>query len=1152
MAPNFFSKFTRNPSGHSRDRSDSSSGTRSPSPIPGTTSSQRPRAFSSTFSVGNSAASSISTSPPTSVFGKLSVQPHSRVPSIKADTLHGHDNASDSSSLVNPNFTIVPPSPRTNVLGLEVDGLPDGQDEHRSVIEGLPASASASSLNGNFSGQRSRTTSSPASSAAQPSSSKFKLTKSRPTTPSSSTHSLPEAFAITSVLDSPIPPVPSLPAETQPLKQEKENRQATAGDLLPSPELAVRKMNSNKSLNGNSNVATNGANPPLLSRAGNASAPPSLVRTGNASSPHFHHEVDDMTPIVESPTSEYPSPPDQVSSGNPVLKSQPMTSGLLSSPRRDSDAASIRSTNTNASPPNMSSSKKKETSKPWRRQPTSKPTGLASAIAASGLAMANPAFSAQQQLQFSPPALPAVTRTGTSASNRKSSIGDSAPYMHPSSTSGGASSSTQFSPPRSSKSRRSSIGSGSIGGKRRRHRPSLSMHSDNGANASADNKSEYIPDPVNLDYYSGLESDDDNDSSMDSSDDDDLVSAIDVHDMPVTGFAVASSRRNADFHELFRNIPEGDYLIEDYGCALQREILIQGRLYISENHICFHANILGWITDLSIPIDEIISLEKKMTAFVIPNAILITTRQSKYTFASFLSRDTTYDVIYNIWRLVRPEILSGTLSDNASIGSGSREGGGIIEGTIIGEIDGSTLSPGAITGTGPSGGLTPNKVTSCKCGKEGKHFSEMAMDTIIPGTPDKIHNLIFTSGFIKDFLVTNQKLIDLQMSDWTAGDDNHLSRTMSYIKPLTGSVGPKQTKCEIRDEVEYCDFSPSNPSAYSSTLTTTRTPDVPSGGAFSIKTRTCITYASAISSKVVVTTQVEWTGRSFIKGLIERGAIDGQKTYHNDLDKAMRVYIQEHQTEFVPEGVKLDVVVAPPTTTASPNGTATTADTNVNITSATSADGTPSSRGLQWAWETIEGTWGVAKQSTKGALELLGDMLPPKSTLSSTSVLYLIIFALVVSNIWTWMRVPKAGTILYHPVAAKPTEKMTKAERQMLIEGEEREIMLKVEREDRERWIHGVVTALWDEMAAGKVPTQQSQQPQQPQQPMRKTMNPIPPQTFDEALSDVSALYKTLDQVEEKVKVIRESLQALQSPLETTATRNDGKGVGKEKMNDVD
>lgn len=86
---------------------------------------------------------------------------------------------------------------------------------------------------------------------------------------------------------------------------------------------------------------------------------------------------------------------------------------------------------------------------------------------------------------------------------------------------------------------------------------------------------------------------------------------------------------------------------------------------------------------------------------------------------------------------------------------------------------------------------------------------------------------------------------------------------MSYIKPLNGPVGPKQTKCEIRDETEHCDFDD-----YISTVTTTRTPDVPSGGVFSVKTRTCIMWASQMSTKVVVTTQIEWTGRSFIKGTV--------------------------------------------------------------------------------------------------------------------------------------------------------------------------------------------------------------------------------------------------------------------------------------------
>jgi hypothetical protein len=67
---------------------------------------------------------------------------------------------------------------------------------------------------------------------------------------------------------------------------------------------------------------------------------------------------------------------------------------------------------------------------------------------------------------------------------------------------------------------------------------------------------------VRAEYYSGLDLLDD-----DSSDEDDGGSGsgsegMDDDDMPVTGFAVASNKRNADFHELFPTVPEGDYLIE--------------------------------------------------------------------------------------------------------------------------------------------------------------------------------------------------------------------------------------------------------------------------------------------------------------------------------------------------------------------------------------------------------------------------------------------------------------------------------------------------------------------------------------------------------------------------------------------------------------
>ena len=45
-----------------------------------------------------------------------------------------------------------------------------------------------------------------------------------------------------------------------------------------------------------------------------------------------------------------------------------------------------------------------------------------------------------------------------------------------------------------------------------------------------------------------------------------------------------------------------------------------------------------------------------------------------------------------------------------------------------------------------------------------------------------------------------------------------------------------------------------------------------------------------------------------LPGIIEKSCIDGQKTYHVDLEKAMRDYIHANRAEFVPEGVDVAAV----------------------------------------------------------------------------------------------------------------------------------------------------------------------------------------------------------------------------------------------------
>ncbi|KAJ7499471.1 hypothetical protein FB451DRAFT_1334859 [Mycena latifolia] len=934
----------------------------------------------------------------------------SRTPSSVDNSMSSRNNGSNSNTFSsvntksmyssgNPSVTVIPPSPIVN--NSDVPDLPTYRPTSQAndpKIDGLPHTRNSSIMGSDESGTP------------------------RPPVP--------------------VKPVPPAPAVPRPPTPKTSERTPKSSPQIPTTSLpSVRRQASDKSLKGQQPQEQPSPVPPV---------PPVTAHMRAATSPAFLplHSAEAEEPPVPNPLTE--SPPSMRPTEFPPQIS-PTPSWSPGGPsRRDTDVLSITS----------QGQKKKPASRPWRRSAPKKPMGLAGAIAASGLAMANPGMTAPHQSTLSPQVMntnenkssPSLVTSPIGNPNRKLTASPDAVSVghrrHRTATNG--------------KPHRENSG----GHRRRRTTGSAVSHGEE------DEQGE---------YYSGLDESSDDGSGSESSegsgsDLEDLDLGED--DIPVTGFAVASNKRNADFHELFPGIPEGDYLIEDYGCALQREILIQGRIYVSENHICFHANIFGWVTDLLIPIYEITTLEKRMTAFVIPNAIRVGTARAEYTFASFLSRDTTFDVIHNIWRLARP-------GDAGSIGSGSMEGNvpHIAEGTIIG---------GAVPGAAAK---AQRKATTCACGKEGSHFSEVALDTVVPGSPDRIYNLMFASGFMKDFMAVNQKLLDIQVSDWTPTKPGSklLARNMSYIKPLNASLGPKQTKCEIRDETVHVDFDD-----YVSTLTTTRTPDVPSGGVFSVKTRTCIMWASPLSTKVVVSTQVEWTGRSFIKGIIERSAIDGQKVYHADLDKAMRAYIQEHQSEFMPEGVDPAQIAPEPAADAAPLSPVVG-----EPLSEKKREQERHQRGLQWAWDTFEGASQVARQSTKGALELIRDAWENST---SSTILYALIVVLLISNVWTYMRMGS--------VADNGRRKETE--------------LAKVE--DKEQWVSVVVTALRDELVANKLPVAPGGSPAgatpTPIMPPLATGMPISPETLK---LEVSALQTALDTMEERVRLLRESLGEIQS-----------------------
>lgn len=394
----------------------------------------------------------------------------------------------------------------------------------------------------------------------------------------------------------------------------------------------------------------------------------------------------------------------------------------------------------------------------------------------------------------------------------------------------------------------------------------------------------------------------------------------------LTGFAVASKKRNRDFHQLFRSIPEDDYLIEDYSCALQREIILAGRVYVSEGHICFSSNILGWVTTVIISFDEIVSVEKESTAVVFPNAIAIQTLHARHTFRSLLSREATYELLIGIWKLSHPSLkssLNGVRLDaggtgdktekidpsgsedpsdiseeeevydedeqeDEGLGSFTEAGNGSDDGSegndtlprkasAMGVAIGAAAGGVATAGEGKAGERAataaaasvdfpgPTTHPPTECNDADTHYDKVVKDEVIPAPLGKVYSMVFgaaSGGFMTRWFVDDQKFLDLHMDDDKKGLSEE-NRTRTY-----SYIKPLYAAIGPKQTkcitTENLDFIDLEKAV--SVTVATQTPDVPSGNIFCTKTKYCLTWAPGNSTRLFVNCTIEWTGKSWLKG----------------------------------------------------------------------------------------------------------------------------------------------------------------------------------------------------------------------------------------------------------------------------------------------
>lgn len=418
-----------------------------------------------------------------------------------------------------------------------------------------------------------------------------------------------------------------------------------------------------------------------------------------------------------------------------------------------------------------------------------------------------------------------------------------------------------------------------------------------------------------------------------------------------TQYRYASERRNTEFHQLFTNVPKDDRLLDDFSCALSREILLQGRIYISEHYLCFNSSLLGWVTTMVISLDEIQKFERRSTAGLFPNGIIIETKEAKHTFASFLTRDQTLNFIETIWsksislskqnhekardfesvesrttyedmhdKSIKPlsesdlYTLDGdSSSDNYNVSTSKT--GNNERSTDDDEYDSSDVSDNIIQSTAENV-IVSSKAETINSEKKPKKKRNHQFPGPRWHAPSK-HNvdykkknetvvldkelnlplgLLYDIFFGKDITFHKNMMImndGLNFTNYSGFEKEGSERSFEYDKKLNYPIGPNSTRVFCTERLEHLDFND-----YIEVLNISKTPNVPSGNAFDCRTRYTMSWAEDNRTRLVISFCLHWSGSSWFKSIIESSALSGQAKAADDVNKELLKLIPSKVIEF--------------------------------------------------------------------------------------------------------------------------------------------------------------------------------------------------------------------------------------------------------------
>lgn len=109
--------------------------------------------------------------------------------------------------------------------------------------------------------------------------------------------------------------------------------------------------------------------------------------------------------------------------------------------------------------------------------------------------------------------------------------------------------------------------------------------------------------------------------------------------------------RNKEFHALFEEAKEEEYLIYNCSCAMQHGVTIQGSIFLTIDFIYFYSKLFKYVTKYKIPFRDVVSINSQ--AGVVYNMVSIKTNESEnneYIIKMYLKDMTkVYRIINTIW-----------------------------------------------------------------------------------------------------------------------------------------------------------------------------------------------------------------------------------------------------------------------------------------------------------------------------------------------------------------------------------------------------------------------------------------------------------------------------------------------------------------------